>query len=60
VAQGWKPGIEALQLAVKSAPAAARTDAKTDLRYAKAAANHFQLRLNRQRVLDLRHQTDGR
>ncbi|MCF6284105.1 MAG: hypothetical protein L3K26_02810, partial [Candidatus Hydrogenedentes bacterium] len=58
VAQGWKPGIEALQQAVKFAPVAMRTEAATDLRYAKAAANHFQAVANQSRFVAARNALD--
>lgn len=49
VAQGWKPGIEALTKAATTAPDNMKEAVATDLRYAKAAANHFQAVANQSR-----------
>ena len=49
VAQGWKPGIEALTKAAVTAPENMKEAVATDLRYAKAAANHFQAVANQSR-----------
>jgi hypothetical protein len=49
VAQGWKPGIETLTKAVATAPESMKEAVAADLRYAKAAANHFQAVANQSR-----------
>jgi hypothetical protein len=54
VAQGWKPGIEELQLAVDSTPPPRRPVAEADLRYARAAAIHFQAVANQARFVHAR------
>ncbi len=54
VAQGWRPGIEALQRAANAAPEALRETAAADLRYARAAANHFQAVANQSRFIAAR------
>ena len=54
IVQGWKPGIEALQRAVDLSPKGKRANAETDLRYAKAAANHFQAVANQSRFVAAR------
>jgi hypothetical protein len=42
MADGWKPGLAELQLAVENAPPERREEVCADLRYAQAAAIHFQ------------------
>ncbi len=54
VAQGWKPGIETLQQAAQHAPPAMRAAATADVRYAKAAAIHFQSVANQARFTNAR------
>jgi hypothetical protein len=51
IADGWRPGIAALQTAVDSAPAELRDEARADLRLARAAANHFQSVANQARFV---------
>jgi len=54
VVQGWRPGIALLEKAVAAAPEAVRAEAETDLRFAKAAANHFQAVANQSRFVAAR------
>ncbi len=54
VVAGWRPGIAILEQAVAEAPAAMRLEVLTDLRYAKAAANHFQAVANQARFVAAR------
>ncbi|GMV94536.1 MAG: hypothetical protein AMXMBFR82_43140 [Candidatus Hydrogenedentota bacterium] len=56
VAKGWQPGIEALQEAVRHAPPDLRNGAEADLRYARAAAIHFQAVANQSRFVHARDQ----
>ena len=42
VAEGWRLGLAPLQAAVEKAPPPRRAEAQAELRYAKAAALHFQ------------------
>lgn len=56
VAQGWQPGIESLRRAVATAPETMREAAETDLRYARAAAIHFQSVANQSRFVAARDQ----
>ena len=42
VAEGWRLGLVPLQAAVEKAPPERRAEAQAELRYAKAAALHFQ------------------
>jgi len=42
MADGWKPGLAELQLAVEKAPLDRRGEVRADLFYAQAAAIHFQ------------------
>ncbi|MCC7084375.1 MAG: hypothetical protein IT427_05145 [Pirellulales bacterium] len=42
VADGWKPGIAELQAAVEKTPPEKQQEAESDLRFARAAAIHFQ------------------
>ena len=42
MAEGWRPGIAELQVAVEKAPPDRRSEAQADLRLARAAAIHFQ------------------
>ncbi len=54
VVDGWRPGIALLEQAVKTAPEGMKTQVATDLRYAKAAANHFQAVANQSRFVTAR------
>lgn len=54
VAMGWQPGIRELEKALESAPAQRRIEVETDLRYAKAAAHHFQAVANQSRFVAAR------
>ncbi len=51
IAQGWRPGIAELQMAVENAPTDLRNDARADLRLARAAAIHFQSVANQARYI---------
>ena len=51
VAEGWRPGIAELQKAVVNAPADRREAVQADLRYARAAAIHFQSVVNQTRFV---------
>lgn len=51
VANGWQPGILELQTALKKAPPDQRQDTQADLRYAQAAAIHFQSVANQARYI---------
>jgi hypothetical protein len=54
IARGWEPGIAALQNAAAHAPAGQRAAAQADLRYALAAAMHFQSVANQARYVSAR------
>lgn len=54
VAQGWKPGIELLRQAALHAPDQNRAAVESDVRYARAAANHFQAVANQSRFVAAR------
>jgi hypothetical protein len=54
VASGFREGMGDLQRAVDAAPAAMRADAETDLRFARASANHFQAVANQSRFVAAR------
>lgn len=54
VARGWRPGLEALQRAVELAPEHRRAEGETGLRFAMAAANHFQAVANQTRFVAAR------
>ncbi len=54
VAQGWQPGIAELQAAADAAPAEQRDAVQTDLRFARAAAIHFQSVANQARCVAAR------
>ncbi|HOW73504.1 MAG TPA: hypothetical protein PKY77_23125 [Phycisphaerae bacterium] len=41
IAEGWRPGISAMQMAAEKAPPARRDEAQADLRFTQAAAIHF-------------------
>ncbi len=56
VAEGWLPGIAALQLAVEKAPAGRHDEVQAELRYAKAAAIIFQSVANQARFVMARDQ----
>ncbi len=51
VAEGWRPGIQELQAAVGAAPRERRGEVQADLRYARAAAIHFQSVANQARFV---------
>ena len=51
MAQGWRPGIAELQLAVEKTPPDRRHEAEADLRLARAAAMHFQAVANQTRFV---------
>ncbi len=51
VAKGWDGAMTELQKAVEGAPAARRSDVAADLRYARAAAIHFQSVANQTRFV---------
>ncbi|MBI3117854.1 MAG: hypothetical protein HYZ00_04155, partial [Candidatus Hydrogenedentes bacterium] len=51
IVAGWQPGIAALGEAVALTPPARRTAAEADLRYARAAAIHFQSVANQTRFV---------
>jgi hypothetical protein len=51
MAQGWGPGIAELQVAVEKTPADRRNEAQADLRFARAAAIHFQSVANQSRFV---------
>lgn len=54
VAAGFREGIQQLERAAALAPPASRTDVATDLRFARAAANHFQAVANQSRFVAAR------
>lgn len=54
VAQGWRASIETLQRAVDLAPEKNRHAVAADVRYARAAANHFQAVANQSRFVAAR------
>lgn len=51
IAQGWQPGLEELHKAVNTTPSDRRTEVQADLRYAQAAAIHFQSVANQARYV---------
>ena len=51
MAEGWRPGIAELQLAVEKTPPDRRDEARTDLRFAQAAAINFQSVANQARFV---------
>jgi hypothetical protein len=51
VAEGWQPGIAELRLAVEKTPPDRRKEAQADLRFAQAAAIHFQSVANQTRFV---------
>jgi hypothetical protein len=51
VAEGWRPGVAALQAAVQVAPADRRDEAQTDLCMARAAGLYFQSVANQARFV---------
>ena len=59
VAVGWRPGIAELQAAVDSAPSEFREAGQADLRYARAAAIHFQSVANQTRFVIARDAIAG-
>jgi hypothetical protein len=54
IAEGWRPGIAELQAAVDAAPDEQREAAQTDVRFARAAAIHFQSVANQARFVAAR------
>ncbi|GMW03024.1 MAG: hypothetical protein AMXMBFR84_41600 [Candidatus Hydrogenedentota bacterium] len=54
IVDGWMPGIDALEKAVEHTPSDKRAAVEADLRYARAAAIHFQSVANQARFVDLR------
>lgn len=56
VVQGWRPGMALLEKAVAKAPEAMRAAVETDLRFARAAVNHFQAVANQSRFVHARNQ----
>ncbi len=51
MAEGWRPGIAELQVAVEKTPPDRRNEAQADLRFAQAAAIHFQSVANQARFV---------
>lgn len=51
VANGWKPGLAELQVAVQKTPADRRANAESDLRLARAAGIHFESVANQARFV---------
>jgi len=51
IAEGWRPGIAELQVAVEKSPRARRKEAQADLRLARAAAINFQSVANQARFI---------
>jgi hypothetical protein len=49
IADGWRPGMAELDAAVAAAPEERRDEARTDVRFARAAAIHFQSVANQTR-----------
>ena len=56
VADGWRSGIPDLKVAVEKAPADGRNAVQAELRFAQAAANHFQSVANQTRFILARDQ----
>ncbi|MHB8974651.1 MAG: hypothetical protein ACYC3X_07805 [Pirellulaceae bacterium] len=54
IAAGWRPGLAELTLAVAKTPADRRNEAQADLRFARAAAIHFQSVANQTRFVQAR------
>ncbi len=54
IANGWRPGIEELRKAVNKTPPEQREEVQADLRYAQAAAIHFQSMANQARYVAAR------
>ncbi len=54
IAQGWRPGIAELQTAVDAAPGELRNEVQADVRFARAAAVHFQSVANQARYVAAR------
>ena len=54
IAAGWRPGIAELTLAVAKTPADRRNEVQADLRFARAAAIHFQSVANQTRFVQAR------
>ena len=54
IADGWGPGLAELKLAVAKAPADRRNEVQADLRFARAAAIHFQSVANQTRFVQAR------
>ncbi|OQA00091.1 MAG: hypothetical protein BWY71_00834 [Planctomycetes bacterium ADurb.Bin412] len=51
IVEGWLPGIAELQVAVEKTPPDRRPEAQADLRFARAAAIHFQSVANQARYI---------
>ncbi len=51
IAEGWRPGIAELQVAVEKSPRARRKEAQADLQLARAAAINFQSVANQARFI---------
>jgi hypothetical protein len=51
VAEGWRPGVAELQRAVEKTPPDRRSEAETDLRFARATGIHFQAVANQARFV---------
>jgi hypothetical protein len=51
IAEGWRPGIAELQVAIEKAPPELRSEAQADLRLARAAAINFQSVANQTRFI---------
>ncbi len=51
LAERWQPGVVALQLAVDKTPPERRSEAETDLRFARAAGIHFKSVANQARYV---------
>jgi hypothetical protein len=56
VAAGWRLGIPDLKAAVEKAPAGHKDDVQAELRFARAAANHFQAVANQAKFVLARDQ----
>lgn len=54
MAEGWRPGIVELQVAVEKTPPDRRDEARTDLRFARAAGIKFQSVANQARFITAR------
>ncbi len=59
IAEGWRPGIAELQTAVDATPAEQRDAVRADVRFARAAAIHFQSVANQARYVAARDALAG-